>query len=100
MKEINSQYQDEIVCPYCGHKRQADFEDNHTEDNEEAECYACEKTFLYHASILVSWCSRKADCLNEGEHPFTEWKHCGVDDFYYRTCNTCSKRETVKGKPV
>ena len=100
MSEIRCDYTDNITCPYCGHEREADGDDNHTEDSEETECYNCEKSFLYRASISVSWCSKKADCLNDGKHQFRDWKDVGVDDFYYRTCDTCSKRETVKGKPV
>lgn len=60
-------------CPYCG----ADVEINHDdgygyeEDKmHEQECGACDKTFAFTTSIIFSYNTKQADCLNGAEHNY------------------------------
>lgn len=56
-KEIDHEYTDEIVCPYCG----CEFGDSWDIDGDsgELECYECEKEFEYHRHIEVTYCTYK-----------------------------------------
>ena len=57
--EPGDQYDDKyIVCPHCGSQRLADFEDN-SEDGFDDECEECGKEFVHHATIWITYVSRK-----------------------------------------
>ena len=58
--EPGDQYDDNnIVCPHCGFKRLADFEDN-IEDPSESECEECGKEFVQWAQISISYITKKS----------------------------------------
>lgn len=44
---------DNVVCPYCGAKYQAEAED-FSEDEREEECSACGRTYLLHDEYTVT----------------------------------------------
>jgi ATP-dependent Zn protease len=54
-KEIDHDYTDEIVCPYCG----CEFSDSYEFDDDSGtmECYECEKEFEYYRHIEVTYCT-------------------------------------------
>ena len=54
-KEIDHEYTDEIVCPYCGHEFSESYE--FSGDSGEEECYECGKEFEYHRHIEVTYCT-------------------------------------------
>lgn len=56
-KEIDHNYTDEIVCPYCG----CEFGDSWelSADSGEEECYECGKEFEYYRHIEVTYCTYK-----------------------------------------
>lgn len=56
------------TCPYCNHENERD--DIGNPDDYETECSECEKTFMYSVEYEPIFASRKADCLNGGEHEY------------------------------
>jgi DNA-directed RNA polymerase subunit RPC12/RpoP len=54
-EEIDHNYTEEIVCPYCG----CEFGDSweNSEDSGEEECYECGKEFEYYRHIEVTYCT-------------------------------------------
>lgn len=61
MANINEKYFNmlthEIVCPYCGHEMTDSWE--LSEDDDEYECEACEKTFHYCREIDVRYTTHR-----------------------------------------
>lgn len=53
-KEIDHDYTDEIVCPYCGYEFGDSWE---LGDGGELECDKCEKEFEYYRRIEVTYCT-------------------------------------------
>lgn len=54
--EYDLDYNDSIICPYCGHKN--DITDaNYEEDDHEWQCKNCGKEFMYSPNISISWSS-------------------------------------------
>ena len=64
-KEIDHNYTDEIVCPYCGHEFGDSWEID--ADSGEEECYECGKKFEFYRHIEVSYCTYEITD-NENEH--------------------------------
>jgi DNA-directed RNA polymerase subunit RPC12/RpoP len=54
-KEIDHDYTDEIVCPYCGCEFSESYEFDR--DSGECECYECGKEFEYYRHIEVTYCT-------------------------------------------
>ena len=74
-------------CPYCDHEIDACYDEGIEEDCiYEIECDACEKTFVYTASIYYHFSASKADCLNGDDckyekvvhypNTFPDWQRC------------------------
>ena len=93
--EIKTDYQDNIVCPYCGKEHEWDNDIEPREDSQQFDCYECEKTFLIYASITINWSSKKADCLNGASHKWSEWRQI-YNDIYDRQCKVCNSNERIK----
>lgn len=103
MEEIKSEYdtdfEDEIICPYCGTKN--GMPDVHTDEGElvEFDCIKCEKSFIYQCNYSISYSSYKAPCLNDGEH---DWKKViGAPREHFKNryrCSYCDKEKIVKEK--
>lgn len=57
--EPGDQYDDEyIICPHCGYKRRADFEDNN-QIPDEFDCEECGKNYYRWAVISISYCTKQ-----------------------------------------
>ena len=57
-KEIDCNWTDEVVCPYCG----AEFSDSwEYEDEGEEYCEDCDKCFTYQRNVIVSYSSQKIE---------------------------------------
>lgn len=98
-KEIDHEYTDEVVCPYCGYE----YGDSwvYFSRNDEAvkiECDECGKCFRASQNVSVDYSTDKLPCLNnEGEHIWsTWWNRCGVGSMERRYCRDCSKEEWRK----
>ena len=55
--EIDHEFTDNIVCPYCGYARQGDEDYEEHED----ECYKCGKAFLVTPDYSVTYTTSKID---------------------------------------
>ena len=60
-------------CPYCGEDVEINHDDGYgysEDETHQQECGWCGKTFTYTTMIHFSYSTRKADCLNGGEHDY------------------------------
>jgi hypothetical protein len=64
-KEIDHDYTDEIVCPYCGYEFSDSWEIG--ADSGEEECYECGEKFEFYRHIEVSYCTAKSR-INKNEN--------------------------------
>ena len=60
-KEFDTEYKDDIVCPYCGYEFTDSWEFNDTQDEQHVDCQNCncEKEFLLYVHISVDYTTRK-----------------------------------------
>ncbi len=62
IKEWDCKYEEDLICPYCGHKHSDSFEFYGEDETEmEMECHDCGKEFIYHTNIEYSLSSYKKD---------------------------------------
>lgn len=79
--EINHEYTDEIVCPFCGYIFSDSWEyESDCEDIGLLECRECEKSFYATRNITVDYSTEKARC--------GICKHCGNDDVVIENYNS------------
>lgn len=57
MEEIDHEYTDEVVCPYCGYEHSDSWE--FSEYDDEFECHSCEKHFVMERKIDISYVTKK-----------------------------------------
>lgn len=57
-EKIDTQYTNEITCPYCGEELGDSWEYG---DNGEIDCGECEKEFYFNRDVDVTYCSSKLD---------------------------------------
>ena len=63
----------DLTCPYCGHEEEVCHDDGMVfEERNEVDCESCKKTYLFVASIIYSYESIAADCLNTGNHDYKQ----------------------------
>jgi len=67
MAEIDHDFTDEVVCPYCGHVHSESYEFGNGADDGEDECGECGKKFSWSRMISVSYSTSKADDDEEEE---------------------------------
>ena len=90
-KEIDCEFTNMPVCPYCGYEWDDDCEMN---ESSSAECPECLKKFRYEVEYSKSFSSRQVPCMNGGEHV---WRHSPSPGFPdYKYCPKCDTR--VLGK--
>lgn len=89
----------DIACPYCNAEMEICHDDGFGCEEDvahEMECHKCDKSFVFHTSIIFLYNAAKADCLNGAHHPYGEWRrkwdHNGVRT-EYRRCRDCDKTE-------
>ena len=58
-KPIDTDYTDEIVCPYCGHKNHDSWEYN--DNGGKTECVECGEIFDLVVDIDITYCTSKRD---------------------------------------
>ena len=87
----------QIVCPYCGCEhtdswKMCDEEYGYTQ---RVVCICCDKSFMVRPESTTTYYSNKADCLNGGEHDWSEWRKA-IPSLLLREerqCRGCSIRE-------
>ena len=57
MTNIEHEYTDNIVCPYCGYEDKDSWE--RPDDSDIISCNNCDKTFSYTRWVDVSYCTYK-----------------------------------------
>ena len=62
-KNIDHEYTDDIVCPYCGYTHRDSWELG--ADYGDHDCGSCGKIFLYERDIVVSYSTSKTDQANQ-----------------------------------
>ncbi len=86
----------QLECPYCG--KDMDDPDDKGESGmlHEHECPHCEKYFVFEVEYNPSYSSRKADCLNGGEHDYK--KTATFPEIYARMrCRMCGDEKPIEG---
>jgi len=58
MEEIDHEYTDEVVCPYCAYIHQDSWE---TPNFGEMDCENCHKKFEHERDVSISYITRKID---------------------------------------
>ena len=91
-KEIEHDYTDEIVCPWCGYR----YSDSWETDPGLQECKNCEKGFYAERNVEVTYSTQKANygtCKHCGEEdvPFENWH--GIIARYESLCPDCGAKE-------
>lgn len=84
-----------IQCPYCGYNNEHNFEQSEDGCAHETQCESCEKNFIFFVEWLPCFSTRKADCLNGGEH---DWRnlldeHSSRYYLFRRGCRQCEQLE-------
>lgn len=59
--ELDCSYNNEAVCPYCGHDNEIILENEYDGDENETECANCEKIFMYRVRVSVEFDSQPAE---------------------------------------
>jgi len=89
----------DIKCPYCGHEQDICNDDGHgtvEDETYEEECHRCEKTFVFGASIIISYHAKKADCLNGSGHRFEPTKTFPKEFTKMRCCDCDLERHPTE----
>lgn len=94
--EIDSEYTDEIVCPYCGYEFSDSFECNISEDEENIiECEECGKEFYAIKNISISYSSFKPErgtCTNCKEEDVILESYHGSLGHFENVCKKCKRK--------
>ena len=87
-EEYECSYQDDLVCPYCGHIETDSWE---TPDNAtEGSCNSCGKDYKIEQEFSRTFSTYKT-CQEDEACTFGPWQKYGTDS--YRECKLCNKRE-------
>jgi hypothetical protein len=80
MKEVEHDYTDEIVCPYCGYEFSESYEfgDGFDEDLDIIDCGECEESFYASRSIMVNYSTEK---LEKGTCKYCGKENVGIENY-------------------
>ncbi|GAA6122599.1 hypothetical protein BPY_07070 [Bifidobacterium psychraerophilum] len=104
MSDIDHEYMDEIVCPYCGYVFGDSWEFS-SDDFQSTECDECGRLFMFHREVEITYCSSKptaerqrvfggeelARCAICGSKGHTEYKCQCCDHFVCRACEQANR---------
>jgi hypothetical protein len=86
--EIDCEFTDDLICPYCGYAHEDDGEMN---EPGQMECSSCDKHFSYDVDYTKYFSSKQVPCLNGEPHA---WKVETYPSFpNYRRCTQCDLRD-------
>ncbi len=92
-KEIDHEYTDEIVCPFCGYKFSDSWEyEGDSEDIGLLECDDCNKSFYATRNVSVDYCTEKANygiCNNCKDEDIVIENYTSSLGKYEGLCNKC-----------
>lgn len=92
MTEIDHEFTDEVVCPYCGREHCDSWE--YSDDGTE-ECNDCGKTFNYTRNVTVEYSTSKLCTENNEPHMWGEVADSRDGLRKYHVCENCGKIENV-----
>lgn len=98
MKGINTQYTDDVVCPYCGYESSDSWE--YLKDRRSYKvitCADCEKQFSLTITYIATYSTERNCELNGEEHLLDVEPDIFNDDYFYYHCKKCDYH-TVKQK--
>lgn len=96
MEKLDTEYTDQIVCPYCGEVDRDSWESTGAQDEQrEMQCGSCGKNFIYTTHISVSYSSSQCDCLNGGEHKWCKPQR-RYDGVFFKKCADCGEIQLFK----
>ena len=84
MEDIDYEFTDEIVCPYCGYKFNDSWEMG--TDDIDQDCPECGKHFSWSTDVTVKYISEKDCKLNKEEHV---WMIVTTASGTYEKCSKC-----------
>lgn len=58
-KDIDHEYTDEIVCPYCGYEFTDSWEYSDTQDEQVVDCHDCGEEFLLYMHVTIDYTTYK-----------------------------------------
>lgn len=90
MRDIDHDFTDEIVCPYCGDRKSDSWKWVQGDGNEQ--CSSCKMNYFYFRHVIVKYSTSKASCLNGEPHKLSDWIE-PVKGIFYRYCKDCGKSE-------
>ncbi len=76
--EVEHEYTEEVVCPWCGHEHGDSWE--WTSNSDDMKCDECGKEFGYEKDITVKYCTSKKQC-EEDNHKYENDTDCSY--LYY-----------------
>ena len=83
MGEIDHEYTEEVVCPWCG----CEFSDSwEFSDDGELDCYECGKSFDFYREISCSYVTKRTPCKN-GEHILALYERYSGNPYLYNNKN-------------
>lgn len=94
MEEIDCEYTDNLVCPYCGWEHDDTYDMNEAGEHS---CEKCDKNFSYDVYYSKSYTSIQVPCLNGEPHNFKKDYYPNYPD--YQRCRACGKSEIGKRVP-
>ena len=100
-KDIEHEYTEEIVCPWCGYETGDSWE---CSDEGEEECPECQKKFNYSRNIQVSYSSWRSKC-DKCDYELDKERFTGNPYLYSDRnwtiwkCKVC-ENEIVKAAPI
>jgi len=90
----DTQFEPEIVCPYCGCVFTDSWE--HSESDEDVECEDCEKHFSLDVQVDVKYSTTKNCAINEEAHNYV--KTGETEDAIVEECTLCHMTRTYYPK--
>lgn len=87
----------DLQCPYCQHGQTVCHDDGHGyEENtkHQMQCHNCDKHFVFETTIIFSYESGKADCLNDGNHKYKP-THTSPSAFTSMECSLCGEERDL-----
>jgi len=90
---LDTQYTNELVCPYCGHEFSDSWE---REDRGEFECYECDKNFSFDTDVTRLYSSERDCQLNGQEHEWEDTRELSRGT--WQKCKNCDQTNFLRHK--
>ena len=92
----------DVNCPYCGYDVEINHDDGYgieEDTTHQQTCGVCDKVFVFHTELTLSYETAKAACLNGGEHKMVRVRHLPRYWPDWVRCKYCGKDERGEYQP-